>query len=506
MIDLPTKAEVHCSDGPAGHTTYFIGNPVTHQMTHLVVKSEWPPFRETLVPVDQVEETTPDRIRLKCTRNDLEKMEPFEYEDYVAAKAPDNLHWPSILPARGFHDELVVSHFPVKVRNIPPDALTLRRGAHVEATDGTVGQVDELLVNSNNMQVTHLVLLERHILKHREITIPVSQIDHIDEDTIYLKLDRQSVEQLPTTPIQRWPQDEHERVRLEIGAYFPLRISSEGYILDFNSIRRKMMDKMLVVVFDSEIKAYEGSKALQELQNEGSINLYAKAVIARDASGKAAVKQQGDMGPVGTAVGLLTGSLIGLIGGPVGVAIGAYAGTFGGMVYDLANLGIGEDFLAEVEQYLQPGKAAVVAEAWEEWTLPVDDRMEALGGVVFRRSRSEFLDAQIDRDVAALNADLEELEAEYNQATGEAKAKLQKRVDAARTRLQTALDAFEAKIEASQQEMEAKIKSLQEQAAKESGERKAKREARIAELQADQKRRSELLKQARELTKEALSK
>src|SRR3990172_7604586 len=106
-----------------------------------------------------------------------------------------------------------------------------------------------------------------------------------------------------------------------------------------------MMDKMLVVGFDSELKAYEGSRALQELQNEGSINLYAKAVIARDASGKVEVKQAGDMGPVGTAVGLLTGSLIGLIVGPVGLAIGAYAGTVGGLVYDLANAGVGEDFL-----------------------------------------------------------------------------------------------------------------------------------------------------------------
>ena len=78
-------------------------------------------------------------------------------------------------------------------------------GAWVEATDGTVGQVDELLINSNNMQVTHLVLLERHLLKKREITIPVSQIDRVDEDTIYLKLDRKSVEELPTTPVQCWP-------------------------------------------------------------------------------------------------------------------------------------------------------------------------------------------------------------------------------------------------------------------------------------------------------------
>jgi uncharacterized membrane protein len=126
------------------------------------------------------------------------------------------------------------------------------------------------------------------------------------------------------------------------------------------------MDKIVVVVFDSESKAYEGSQALQELQNEGSINLYAKAVIARDANGKLTVKQQGDMGPVGTAVGLLTGSLIGLLGGPVGVAIGVGIGTSGGMLYDLAQLGVAEDYLVEVGKSLLPGKAAVVAEVWEE--------------------------------------------------------------------------------------------------------------------------------------------
>jgi uncharacterized membrane protein len=266
-----------------------------------------------------------------------------------------------------------------------------------------------------------------------------------------------------------------------------------------------MMDKILVIIFDSETKAYEGSSALQELEREGSINLYSKAVIARDARGKVAVKQQGDMGPLGTAVGLLTGSLIGLIGGPVGVAIGAGAGTFGGLVYDLAHLGVGQDFLSEVEQSLQPGKVAVVAEVWEEWTLPVDNRMEALGGVVFRRTRVEVLDTQIERDVAALKADLAELEAERDQATGKARVKLQKRVDAVRGRLQAAQDDVQAKIKASQKETEAKIKSLQEQAAKERGERKAKREARIAELKAEQKRRSDLLKRAWELTKQALS-
>jgi hypothetical protein len=204
MIDLPTKAEVHCSDGAAGLSTYVIGNPINHQITHLVVKSIRPPFHETLVPVDQVEETTNNQIKLKCTRDDLNKMEPFEVEEYRRTEMPGYLYWTHVQPAVVDMTDEVEFYIPVKRQNVPAGEFALQRGARVEATDGYVGQIDELLINSNSMQVTHLVLLERHIFQKREITIPVSQIDHIDEDTIYLKLDRQSIEELPTTPIQRW--------------------------------------------------------------------------------------------------------------------------------------------------------------------------------------------------------------------------------------------------------------------------------------------------------------
>ena len=209
------------------------------------------------------------------------------------------------------------------------------------------------------------------------------------------------------------------------------------------------MDEMLVIVFDSEIKAYEGTKALQELQQEGSIKLLAKAVIARDTNGKVEVRQIEDISPSGTAVGLLTGSLIGLIAGPVGVAIGAGAGTLGGLTYDLADMGVEQDFLIEAEESLQPGKAAVVAEVIEDWTLPLDNRMKSLGGVVLRRTREDVVSAQNERDIAKLNADIAEMEAEYNKATGEAKAKLQKQIDEAKSKLQAAKDSFKAKVEAS---------------------------------------------------------
>jgi hypothetical protein len=91
--------------------------------------------------------------------------------------------------------------------------------------------------------------------------------------------------------------------------------------------------------------------------------------------------------------------------------------------------------------------------------LPVDTRLQAVGGVVFRRARGEIVDAQIERDVAALNAELAELEAELDQAAEEAKAKLQAKIDAAKAKLQAMRDGIKAKIETSQQETDAKVKS-----------------------------------------------
>jgi hypothetical protein len=54
------------------------------------------------------------------------------------------------------------------------------------------------------MQVTHVVLVVRHIFEANEIIIPVSQIDYIKDGTIYLKLDRQHVKELTTAPGHHW--------------------------------------------------------------------------------------------------------------------------------------------------------------------------------------------------------------------------------------------------------------------------------------------------------------
>jgi hypothetical protein len=139
MIDLPTKAKVYCADGIGGRSTYIIGNPSKDEITHLVVQSSRPPFHEYIVPVVQIAEITDGRIKLKCTRDELNKMDRFEYEEYIRTELPGYLRWDNVPAIPGFTTEPVATFIPVKRQNIPPHESALHRGARVKATDGYVG-------------------------------------------------------------------------------------------------------------------------------------------------------------------------------------------------------------------------------------------------------------------------------------------------------------------------------------------------------------------------------
>lgn len=265
------------------------------------------------------------------------------------------------------------------------------------------------------------------------------------------------------------------------------------------------MDKIIAVVFENEQDAFRGVRELEQLHTDGDITLYATGVIKKESDGHISIVQEAPDGPIGTGVGLLIGAIVGIVGGPVGVAVGGAIGTYGGMFYDMARLGISEEFLYDVGAVLLPGKAAVVAEAWEEWTMPVNFRMESIGGMVFRRPRNEALDARFDMEVAELDYEIAELEAEIKASNAEAKAKLQAKLDQAKAKLQETKERAKKAVEEAKSEADAKVKSLQEQISKANAERKAKMEKRIAEIKDAHNRRTTKLKEAWGLMKEAAS-
>jgi uncharacterized membrane protein len=242
------------------------------------------------------------------------------------------------------------------------------------------------------------------------------------------------------------------------------------------------MQKLLAVIFSDELKAYEGSRALNELDSEGSISIYAKVVIRKNPDGTASIEQSKEEFPLRTMEGTAIGALVGLLGGPIGFGLGVGAGTLAGAVADVHRSGVNEDFVAEISTKLAPGKCAVIAEISEEWTAPVDSRMEILGGKVYRADRSDFEDEQRAREVAEIRTEIAQLKAERAQAHAGQKQKLQAKIGKLQKRLHVKLQETKRRSEEQRKEAQANIQALRKKASKTKGGKRAALESRIASI------------------------
>jgi len=225
------------------------------------------------------------------------------------------------------------------------------------------------------------------------------------------------------------------------------------------------MEKMLVVVVDDEKKAYEASHALTQLDAEGSVSIYAMAVVGKGADGKISVKESAGEFPIRLAEGTAIGALIGLLGGPVGFAIGAATGSLAGGFSELYVADVDAEFVDDVTAKLTPGKFAVIADLSEDWVTPVDIQMEKFGGTVLRTLKENVEAEQRTRRVAQLNAEIDQLKAEQAKADAERKAKLQARIDKLNAELKAQQDRIKQRSEQLKTETDAKVNALQKKAA-----------------------------------------
>ncbi len=202
-MDIPINVDVLCAGELCGHSTCLIINPVNTHVTHLVVIENTFPYIERLVPVRIILDFSLNVIQLRCNKAKLSDMEPFKEADFISATRLEStlpydmpyLVWP-YSPYEGAPASLEHEH-------IRAGEVVIRRGIPVKAMDGQVGKVNDFLVDPKNDIITHLVLREGHLWGKKDVTIPVSEIDRITDDAVYLKLGKEVIATLPTVPVRR---------------------------------------------------------------------------------------------------------------------------------------------------------------------------------------------------------------------------------------------------------------------------------------------------------------
>jgi sporulation protein YlmC with PRC-barrel domain len=178
-------------------------NPTTKKVTNVVVRERQDPHTERLVPMRYVVDADDDLIRLSCPRHKLSEMREFIRTEFVRADIPDYEDFGDF-GSYMLHAYVVPRWIATKHQAIPRGELGIRRGARVRTTDGKVGRVDEFVVEPASGDITHLVMRDGHLWEQEAVTIPVSAIERIEANTVFLKLTKEGVEALPAVPVKRW--------------------------------------------------------------------------------------------------------------------------------------------------------------------------------------------------------------------------------------------------------------------------------------------------------------
>jgi sporulation protein YlmC with PRC-barrel domain len=196
-------AAAACSDGPCGVVTRVVVDPVARELTHLVIEPEHRSGLGRLVPLAMVEADGGD-VRLRSTLAEFEQLPSAEETDFLpggsgyhAYAAHEAYYWP-YFGLEGGDDPQVALASAIETRDmLPTGEIGVRRGEAVHASDGEIGKVEGLVVDSAQGHVTHVLL---HLWGRKQVAIPIGAVEKIDHG-ITIKLTKHEIEALPAVGV-----------------------------------------------------------------------------------------------------------------------------------------------------------------------------------------------------------------------------------------------------------------------------------------------------------------
>ena len=198
--------EVACSDGVCGELRRLVVDPAVREVTHLAVEPRHRRYMGRLVPIDLVE-VTGEEIRLRCTMSEFEALEEADEISFTPGAGGKWAFGPSLgaglgggLGGMGMVGMGMENMGPgpqaVASDRVPTGEVEVQRGDHVHATDGDIGRVQGLVVDSSDHRVRHVLLAEGHLWGQKRVAIPISAVQAVD-DGVRLNLTKDQVRDLP---------------------------------------------------------------------------------------------------------------------------------------------------------------------------------------------------------------------------------------------------------------------------------------------------------------------
>ena len=219
------------------------------------------------------------------------------------------------------------------------------------------------------------------------------------------------------------------------------------------------MTNLIVISFQNQSQAIEGSHKLVELESFGDITIYEKAMLKKDADGKTSVIESETSDGLRTLSGMALGTLVGALAGPVGMLVGMMTGTLAGAALESDYFDFSDDLESKVSSRVQPGTVSIIAEIYEDNPAFVDNAVAPFGATVFRSDIDYVYDEYVDDQIEELDEEIAAERAKIKEAAASEKSKIMQRIDQLKerrhqriTELKEKQKSFIAKIKSSMQE------------------------------------------------------
>lgn len=163
------------------------------------------------------------------------------------------------------------------------------------------------------------------------------------------------------------------------------------------------MATLVVIGYESEVKADEVRLALLKLQKDYLIDLADAVVVVRDANGKVKLRQLYNLTAAGAVSGGFWGMLMGMLFlNPLfGFAIGTAAGAVSGALNDV---GIDDAMMKKLAETLKPGTAALCVLVRQMTTDKVVEEIQKFGGTVIKTNLCHENEAKLREALSSVQA------------------------------------------------------------------------------------------------------
>jgi sporulation protein YlmC with PRC-barrel domain len=202
-LNFDIGSAVRCRDGRCGRLVKVVVDPVTENVTDLIVERGFLQRHDRVVPISTIKQAMDNTIVLDISSDRLETYREYRERDFRPPLfgftsrhySSEDVRY-SVWTYRGLSGEGVVPARGHQLHEgVSLDAKVIGHGTKVIDSEGEAGQVDHVLVGCEEGHITHLVVQLGRFGGF--VIVPVTSISSVEDKGVRLSLDRGELEGLP---------------------------------------------------------------------------------------------------------------------------------------------------------------------------------------------------------------------------------------------------------------------------------------------------------------------